>query len=246
MKNSKLLKIKNIHKHFGGNHVLKGVSLSVDSGEVLGLIGNNGAGKSTLVKMISGVLSPDKGKIYWKGEEVNIPNVKKARELGIETVHQEHAVIEERTVAENIFIGREICKGYGHIKILDKRKMSEEAKSITKRLGLGINSPAQKTRFCSGGEKKGVAIARAMYFKANFVILDEPTIALSVEASRRVLDFVGRLKNDGIGCMFVTHNIHHVYPVANKFIVLSQGTVRARIKKEETTVEDLEESLTNI
>jgi len=239
-KNIPLIKVEDIYKWYGKVQALKGINLEIYPGEIVGLIGDNGAGKSALIKILSGVLSKNRGKIYWKGEGVNIFSVKEARNLGIETVYQDQAVIGCLSVAQNIFMGRQPVKSWGPIKILDKNKMRKESEELAKDLKLHIPSLDQEVRFCSGGERQGVAISRAMYFKAKLVILDEPTTALAVSGVNKVLNFITRLKEEKIASIFVTHNLHHVYPVADRFVVLSRGEKVADVKKEETSIQDLE------
>ncbi len=159
MEKTPFLKMQNIHKFYGSVHALKGVDFEVGSNEIVGLIGDNGAGKSTLVEIIAGSLSKSKGKIFVKGKEVDISSVKVARDLGIEMVYQDQAVVETISVAKNIFLGRELLRS-NLIKLLDMGKMKREAERITKSLGLDIPSPDQEVRFCSGGERQGVAISQ--------------------------------------------------------------------------------------
>ena len=234
------LRMEDIHKFYGSVHALKGVDFEVQSNEVVGLVGDNGAGKSTLAKIIGGAVQKSKGRIFVKGKEVEIPSVKAARELGIETVFQEQALVDAMSVAKNIFLGRELRRP-GLIKLLDIKRMRMEAEGITKSLGLNIASPDQEVRFCSGGERQGVAIARAMYFKAELVILDEPTAALSIVGVQKVMEFVGQLKDSGASCIFISHNLYHVYPVADRIVVLSKGEEVADIRKDETSIEELEQ-----
>lgn len=238
-KNLPLVRVEDIYKWYGKVQALKGINLEVYPGEVVGLIGDNGAGKSTLIKILSGVLYKNRGKIYWKGEEVNIFSVKEARNLGIETVYQDQAVIGCLSVAQNIFMGRQPVKSWGPIKILDKSKMREESEKLAKDLKLNIPSADQEVRFCSGGERQGVAISRAMYFKAKLVILDEPTTALAISGVNKVLNFITRLKEEKIASIFVTHNLYHVYPVADRFVVLSRGEKVADVEKKDITVQGL-------
>ena len=235
-----LLQVKGIHKWYGKVHALKGVDLSVHMGEAVALFGDNGAGKTTLIKIISGVIPPTEGKIFFKGEEVNIDSVYTARKLGIETVHQDRTVIGDLDVTKNIFMTREATKFFGPFKILDTRKMKQEARKLTEKLGLKIASPDQEVRFCSGGERQGVAIARAMHFQSKLVILDEPTTALSAIGVRKVLSFVKHLKEENIGIIYITHNLHNGYQIADRFVVMAQGEVAANMPKESITVEDLE------
>jgi simple sugar transport system ATP-binding protein len=238
-KNLPLVRVEDIYKWYGKVQALKGINLEVYPGEVVGLIGDNGAGKSTLIKILSGVLYKNRGKIYWKGEEVNIFSVKEARNLGIETVYQDQAVIGCLSVAQNIFMGRQPVKSWGPVKILDKSKMREESEKLAKDLKLHIPSADQEVRFCSGGERQGVAISRAMYFKAKLVILDEPTTALAISGVNKVLNFITRLKEEKIASIFVTHNLYHVYSVADRFVVLSRGEKVADIEKKDITVQGL-------
>jgi simple sugar transport system ATP-binding protein len=240
MEKKPFLKMENIHKFYGSVHALRGVDFEVRSNEVVGLIGDNGAGKSTLVEIIAGSIPKTRGKIFVKDKEVNISSVKAARDLGIETVYQDQAVIETMSVAKNIFLGRELVRS-GLIKLLDMQKMKEEAEGVTRSLGLDISSPDQEVRFCSGGERQGVAISRAMYFKAELVILDEPTAALSIVGARKVLEFIRQLKDSGASSIFISHNLHHVYPIADRIVVFSKGKKVADIRKDETSIEQLEQ-----
>lgn len=240
MSGESILELQDVHKWFGNIHAVSGVDLTVRSDEVVGLVGDNGAGKSTLIKMISGVLSPTEGEIFFEGEKVNISSVDRARDLGIETVHQTQAVAEDRSVADNIFLGRELVNSYGPFKVLDRKEMRKISKRLTQELGLDIPSPDHEVRFCSGGERQGVAIARAMHFKANLVILDEPTTALSVKGRDQVLNLVKHMKDEGISIIFITHNIHNVYPVADRFVVMSHGEVVKEVAKENTTLDEIE------
>jgi simple sugar transport system ATP-binding protein len=234
-----LLKLEGIDKYYGTVHALKSVSLEIYPREIVGLIGDNGAGKSTLIKIISGVTPKNRGHIYWKGKEVNISSVKKARELGIETVHQDRAVVGVMSVARNIFLGREQVRRFGFFRMLNEDKMRKEAEKLARDLKLNIPSTDQEVRFCSGGEMQGVAISRAMYFKASLIILDEPTTALAVTGVQRVLNFIQRLKEQNISCVFVTHNLHDVYSVADRFVVMLRGAVAANLRKQDVTVDDL-------
>ena len=205
----------------------------------MGLIGDNGAGKSTLIKIISGVVPKDSGKIFWEGKEVEIRSVRDARMLGIETVFQEQALVEIFDIRKNIFLGREPLKKLGLIKIVDYNYMYNKTLEVLKNLKLKA-LPNQEVRFCSGGEKQGVAIARAMLFKSKLVILDEPTRALSVAGVEQVLDFVKKLKENGISCIFITHNFYHVYPIADRIVMLAKGVKILDEEKKKLTIEKLE------
>jgi simple sugar transport system ATP-binding protein len=226
----------NIHKWFGKYHVLKGVDFTIGYNEVIGLLGDNGAGKSTLIKILSGVYRADEGEIYVEGKKVSINSPKDARRLGIETVYQDQALVPEMNVIRNIFMGREPTK----LKLfLNIKKMEEEGTKILREIGLYTIPPNVSVKFLSGGEKQGVAIARAMYFRTKLLILDEPTAALSIKESQRVLEFVKTLKSQGVSVVFITHNLYHVYPVADRFVILSHGRKVGDIRKEETSVDEL-------
>ena len=239
-----ILRMENIEKWFGKVHALRGVDFSVDEGEVVGLVGENGAGKSTLIKIISGLYLPDTGKIYWRGKEVEIDSVKRARELGIETVHQGGLTIGILSVSDNIFLTREVKKSIGPIKIIDKEKQNRIAAQLTSELGLGIESSEQEVRLCSGGEKQGTAIARALQFKAELLILDEPTVGLAPSGRRKIIDFVKRIKERKLGCIFSTPDIYRASPVADRFIVLVRGKmVKEIVNTECLDLEEVEELL---
>jgi len=238
-----LVKMEEIHKWFDKTYALRGVNFEVHKGEVVGLIGSNGAGKSTLIKILSGVFPPSKGRIFYQGKEVEIKTPKDAIDLGIETVHQDYSLVGERNVAQNVFLGRELIKSIGFLKLLDDQKMEEIAIEKVKELGLNIHSPTEEVRFFSGGERQGIAIARAMLFKATLVILDEPTTALSVKGCRQVLDFISQLKKSGIACIFIDHNIGRIFPLADRFVVMSHGQVIENVLREDTSVEEIEELL---
>ena len=232
-----LLRTENLHKWYGKIHALRGVNVEVYSGEVLALIGDNGAGKSTFVKIISGVEPKTAGKIFWKGEEIEISSISQARNLGIETVYQEQALAPQLTVLQNIFLGRPWVKA-GPLGVLDNKRMAQAARHVINELGLNVQVD-QEVRFCSGGEQQGVAVARALLFKANLVILDEPTRALSATGVERILEFIRGLKRQGISVIIISHVFPQIFPVTDRFMVLSRGEVIAEKRAEETSSEDL-------
>lgn len=242
-----LLEVKNICKWYEKLCALKDVSFKLHEGEVLGLIGDNGAGKSTLIKVISGTISYDKGEMYWKGKKIKNYSIKKARSLGVETAFQDESLIDCFDVSQNLFLARGITKPFlGVFRRLDYKKMHEESRRVMNRLRLGGIPPTQEVRFCSGGEKQGVVISRTMYFKSKLVILDEPTKALSVAAVKQVQEFVRQLKKEKIACIFITHNLYHVYSVADQFVVLTKGIKTLEKKKEDTTISELENAIIGV
>jgi simple sugar transport system ATP-binding protein len=238
-----ILRMDRIEKWFGKVHALKGVDFSVNEGEVVGLVGENGAGKSTLIKIISGLYPPNEGEIYWKGNKVKIDSVKKARQLGIETVHQSRLTIDTLDVSENIFLAREIKKAVGLMKIIDKTRQNERAVHLTSELGLQIKSPEQEVRLCSGSEKQGIEVARAIEFEAELLILDEPTVGLAIEGIDQLRGFVHRVTKNGAGCIFITHNFRHILDLADRFVVMARGDIVAKLPNENLDVEKIEEMI---
>lgn len=240
MREKNLVEMVNIHKWFSGVCALRGVDFSVGYGEVVGLVGDNGAGKSTLIKILSGVYPPDEGKIYFEGKECHFSSPREARMLGIETIYQEAAMVPKMSVMRNIFMGRELARfRIGPLAYLDIPRMEKESMEALEKVDLRLRSPHAPVDELSGGQRQGVAIARAMYFKSKLVILDEPTNNLSVKESERVLEFIRELKKQGISSIFISHNLYHVYPVADRIVVLSHGEKIGDFRKEETSVEEI-------
>jgi len=236
-----LLEAINIEKSFGEVKALLGVDFAVGKNEIVGLIGDNGAGKSTLVKILMGVYPPDKGQIYFEGKIVEDYSVQKAKELGIDIVYQEQALADLHTIWRNIFMGREIRNRLGFIKI---RESKEKSMEILREIGFrGDIGPDSVIWHLSGGEREGVAIARTIYSKAKLVILDEPTTALSIKETEKVIQYIRRIKELGNSCIFITHNLYHVYPVAERFVILDRGKKVADIPKEETSLDDVADRL---
>jgi simple sugar transport system ATP-binding protein len=234
---SYLVEMRNIRKSFGDVVALGGVDFTVGYNEVVGLIGDNGAGKSTLIKILSGVHHPDQGKIFIRGEETRKLSVRKVRELKIEVVYQERALGEQQSIWRNIFMGRELTR-VGFLRIEEERA---EAENIMRGIGfrsLGL-TPDSTVKTLSGGEKQGVAIGRALHFDVDLIILDEPTISLSISEVAKVLNYVAEIKRKGKSAIFITHNIYHVYPVADRFVILDRGRTVAEFKKEEISMDGL-------
>lgn len=241
-----LVSMEEIQKSFGKVNVLKGVNFEVGKNEIVGLVGDNGAGKSTLIKILTGVHQPNGGEIYFKGEKITIHSVQRSRELGIETVYQEQALSEQQTMWRNIFMGREITNRFGFLKIEEEKKETEDIL----RKQMGFTSKAITTdsivKSLSGGEKQGIAIGRALYFNADLIILDEPTMGLSLAETRKVLDFVKNIKEKGKSAIFISHNIYYVYPVADRFVILDRGNVAGRFLKAEITQDELVEKMVRL
>ena len=242
-----LLQMKNISKTFGEVAALHHVNFEVGANEIVGLLGDNGAGKSTLVKIITGYHRPDPGgEIYWKQEKISHLSVAKARDLGIEVVYQERALADLQSLWRNIFMGRELANRLG---VLDEKTMVQETRRLMS-TAMGFTSaavsPESTVGTFSGGERQGVAITRALYFEAELIILDEPTMGLSLSETQKCLDFVAGIKQAGKSAIFIDHNIVHVYPVADRIVVLDRGTVAGQLMKGELTFDELIDRLTRL
>jgi len=229
----------NISKNFGRVQALKNVSCMVDYGEVLGLLGDNGAGKSTLIKILVGLYPQDKGEIYFEGKRVQFSSPQEARAMGIETVYQDLALVELMSISRNFFLGREPTKKVGPFEFLDKRGMDEVCAKALSEIGITIRSPDESVSLLSGGERQSISIGRAIHFGVKLLILDEPTAALSIKEARKVLDYVREAKKRGLSVIFITHNISHVYPVADRFTILDHGIKVGDFDKKDVTPEDV-------
>lgn len=234
-----ILEIKNVSKYFGGLTALNDVSLSVHAGEVVALLGDNGAGKSTLAKCISGVYKPDEGEVYFRGQRIENDTPAQVREHGIETIYQDLALAEKLDVGANVFLGKEKMKRLlGIIPVTDDEYMRKEAEKVLDRLDIHIPNLSQKLVRLSGGQRQAVAIARALYWDAKLVIMDEPTAALGVPEQRKVLSLVDSLRNEGIPVIIISHNMRDVLQVADRMVVLLRGRVVTDMPRKDAT-EDL-------
>lgn len=218
-----LLEMKKIKKTFGKVQALKGVDFHVSRNEIVGLLGDNGAGKSTLIKILVGYYQPDEGEIYFEGNRVNFKSPWQSRHLGIETVYQDLALVNLMPLWRNFFLGREMIKKVGPFSWIERRKMRKIAVDAMNDIGISVRNPDETVAFMSGGERQAVAIARSIYFGAKLLILDEPTAALSVGETRKVLHHIEEAKKRGISVIFITHNIYHVYEVADRLVLLERG-----------------------
>lgn len=234
-----LIELRGIHKWYGHIHALKGVDFKVYDREVVGLVGDNGAGKSTLIKIICGIHAPDEGEVYFKGKRIRFNSPRDAIKLGIEAIHQNTGLVDSLNIMRNVYLGREPIKRFGPFKWLDVKKMGSDSLKALSKLGLEINSPTIVVNELSGGQRQGVAIARAIYFKTNLLLLDEPTNNLSVKETEKVLEYVRALRNEGTSSVFITHNLYHVYPIADRIVILKLGEKIGEFRKEETSVEEL-------
>jgi simple sugar transport system ATP-binding protein len=241
-----LLEARGIVKSFGRVHALRGADFTVNRGEVVALIGDNGAGKSTLVKTLSGVHPADAGEIRFEGRPVTIPSPEAARELGIETVYQDLALAPDLESSANLFLGREVLRGglLGRLGVLDKGAMRERTASAFAELGVGVQDVSAPVATFSGGQRQGVAVARAVTWASKVVFMDEPTAALGVVQTRRVLDLIGRVREQGLSVVLISHNMPEVMQVADRVEVLRLGQRVATFKRGEATMEDLVGAMT--
>ena len=228
----RLIELKNITKSYGRVFAVGGVSFHVDRSEVVGLLGDNGAGKSTLIKILAGAVKPTGGEIIVRGKEVHNWNAARSRESGIETVFQDRALAVQQSIVRNIFMGREIAPFFG---FLDTAKELREAERLMREIGFTskVFSPRSIVGQLSGGERQGVAIARAIYNNADLIVLDEPTTALSLTETEKVFRFVRTVRAGGRSILFIGHNIHHVFDIADRFIVIDRGRVALTVSKAE-------------
>jgi ABC-type sugar transport system ATPase subunit len=233
------LRATKVSKHFGAVLALEAVDATIRLGEVLALVGDNGAGKSTLVKLLSGAHSPSAGEVTIDDHPVAIESPSKARQLGIATIFQELALVENLTVYENIFLGREIVRPVLGLPILDKKRMRDRVIQLIDELGSHIPSPSALVSDLSGGQRQAVAIARAIDLETKLIIMDEPTAALAVAETRKVLRLIEQLRDNGRAVLLVSHNLNDVFEVADRVIVLRRGRKVAECERPETDLEEV-------
>ena len=220
------ISVGDLHKWYSGVHALKGVNLDVQPGEVCGLVGDNGAGKSTLIKILAGVHRPDRGEIRIGGHLVEITSPKVAMKLGIETIYQDNSMVPTMSIARNLFIGREPLRfAIGGLGLIDHARMRDEAIRAIADVDLHLRSPDALLSELSGGQRQGVAIARAMHFKSKVLILDEPTNHLSVKETKKVLAFVRSLPAQGVTGILIRHNLHHVFQSCDRIVAMARGEI---------------------
>ena len=231
-----LVDVQGLSKHFGGIHAVEKASCNLFPGEVVGLLGHNGAGKSTLIKVLSGVYPPDDGKILVRGQEQHFANPRAARAAGIETIHQTLALAENLDAPSNLFLGRELLTPW---RTLDADRMEHEARQVIKRLNPNFTELRKPVRSMSGGQRQTVAIARALYFNARILIMDEPCAALGPAETRMVLDTILRLKDEGIGIFLISHDMADVFEVCDRVTVMKNGQVVDTVKVADVTQDDV-------
>jgi len=239
-----VISVRNLHKWFSGVHALRGVSLDFERNEAVGLVGDNGAGKTTLISVLAGVHQPDEGEIFVDGRPVRITRPREAMQLGIETIHQYNSLVPQMSIARNLFLGREPTRAsiFG-IGFLDIARMRTESTSALADVDLHLRSPDTPVEELSGGQRQGVAIARAMHFKTKVLILDEPTNHLSVKETNKVLAFVRSLAGQNVTGIFISHNMHHVFACCERVVAMAHGRVVFDRKISDTSIEEVHDVL---
>ena len=240
--------MEKINKFFGRVQALNDVSLTVNKNEVVGLLGDNGAGKSTLIKILSGALSATSGNIYMHQEKANLRSTNDAISRGIETIYQDSALVTQLSIARNLFLGREPLKKPAFLSRMDQEKMNDAARKLLKQVGISKNiPPTTPINALSGGERQAVAIARAMHFQSDLIILDEPTNNLGVEETQGVLRFVRNARDSGHSCILIAHNIYHVFQVVDRIVILRHGkNVADDIDPRQSSIEEVERIITGM
>ena len=242
----KRLELRHISKSFGGVRVLKDVNLDLWTGEVVGLLGDNGAGKSTLIKIITGVHAPDEGEILFDGHPVSGLDVQKARRLGVETVFQERALADQLPLWRNIFIGRAESGPMGFLKVGHMRQITADLMSESMGFTSAVLTPDTAVMGLSGGERQGLSIVRALHFQAEIIILDEPTMGLSLKETDKLIHFVEGIRAAGKSAIFIDHNIFHVYSVADRIVVLDRGRIAGQFPTSRYSLTELMEIMREI
>lgn len=242
--NAPLLETRGVTKRYGNLEALRGVDFHIEANEIVALLGDNGAGKSTLVKLLSGINPPTSGELFSKGRKITINTRQESEDIGIETIYQDMAVVDDMEIWRNMFLGRELRNALGFLKEAEMKSMTMSELSSGVDIS-GIDSADQLVGSLSGGQKQAVAIARAVHFRKSILLLDEPTSALSVRETNKLLDYISNLRGRGTSAVFVTHNIYHAYEICDRFVVMSHGTKVHDIAKGDTSVDDLTQMVIN-
>jgi simple sugar transport system ATP-binding protein len=239
-----IIQVHGLHKWYSGVHALKGVTLDIHPNQAVGLVGDNGAGKSTLINILSGMQTADEGEIRFEGRPVHFRTPRDAMDAGIETIYQYNSMVPTMSIARNMFIGREPLRAsVGGVGILDRKAMREASIAALRDVDLHLRSPDALVGELSGGQRQGVAIARAMHFKSKVMILDEPTNHLAVKETQKVLGFIQSLSGMGITAIFISHNIHHVFECCDRIVAMARGEIVLDRPTAETSMDEVHEVL---
>ncbi|MCP4687126.1 MAG: sugar ABC transporter ATP-binding protein [Desulfobacterales bacterium] len=236
MSDTPLVEMRDIHKRFGGVHAVNGVSIDLYPGEVVGVLGHNGAGKSVLMKTLAGAFIADSGEILINGEKATIKSPRDAREYGIETIYQTLALADNLDAPANLFLGRELLTPLG---VLDDDAMENKSREVIQRLNPNFTNIKDPVRNMSGGQRQSVAIARAIYFNARILIMDEPTAALGPRETQMVSDLILQLKSEGIGIFLISHDLHDVFDLSDRVSVIKNGRLVGTRRTSEVTKDEV-------
>jgi ABC-type sugar transport system ATPase subunit len=239
-----ILEGRDITKMYGGVEALNKVTFKLPRNEVVALLGDNGAGKSTLIKILSGAISPTSGQVLLDGKPVEMSSTRHAKQLGIETVYQDLALVDCLSIEKNIYLGKEIVKRYLGLEVLQNRAMKKGALQFLKEVGINIDDPSRIVEELSGGQRHAVAISKGAFWTNKILILDEPTAALGVQETGRILNMILELKKKGLSIIFITHNMEHAFLVADRFFVLRVGETVGERLKGETNPEEIVKMIT--
>jgi len=241
-----LVEMTSIEMHFGSVTALAGVDFDVGEAEIVGLLGDNGAGKSTLIKILSGALKPSAGEIKFKGSTVRFRNTRDAIDAGIETIYQDSALVEQMSIGRNLFLGREPTRAIGPVRSIDRSYVKTTTRELMNRVGImKALDPDTPIGRLSGGERQAIAIARAMFFEADLIIMDEPTNNLGVDEADGVMRFIRESKEAGHSSILISHNIHHVFMVVDRVVVLRHGLKVGDTERDQTDIQEVEELITD-
>lgn len=232
--------VRGLAKSYGGLRAVKGIDLDVYSGEILAIVGDNGAGKSTFIKMLAGAIRPDAGEIRVRGRPVEINTPVDARDLGIETLYQELGLVDVFNVPQNVFLGRELSrKRFGFIPALDHAEMRRQTEKLLERIDVQLPSLDNPVRAYSGGQRQAIAISRLLLKETNLIIMDEPMAALGIDESKKVLRLIDTLRNKGEAIVVISHNLDHVFSVADRIAIMKNGALVGVVRTAETTHDDV-------
>jgi simple sugar transport system ATP-binding protein len=236
-----LLEALGLSKRFGHVTALRHVDFHVGHSEVVGLLGDNGAGKSTLIKILNGYLRPNTGRILWEGRPIRLRSPREAQELGISVAYQDLAVVDLMNIHRNMFLGREdeVCTRLGPIRFFHPGRARARAEAVLREIGIRVRDTREPVMNLSGGERQSIAIARAVHFSAKLLVLDEPTSQLSVKETSKVLGYTEEARSHGVSVIFITHNVRHVYSIADRFTILAHGESIGEFSKNQVSEEDI-------
>jgi simple sugar transport system ATP-binding protein len=234
-----VLEVRNLSKSFGAVQALSNVSFTVGKSEIVGLVGDNGAGKSTIINLLMGVYQPDEGEIYFEGKRVTFDSPRDSRATGIEPVYQSTAVVDLMNLWRNFYLGREVTKSFGPFSVLDKKEMKKKCIEMMWNIGVHVREADESVQYMSGGERQSLCIGRCMEFSGKLLLLDEPTAALSLKETDKVLKFAESVREKGLSEIIVDHNIIHIYPIVDKFVIMGRGRKVTELRKTDVSAEDV-------